>query len=54
MFFANNDWVVHSSVLPQNFGLLRVDFETNSVGCFVRRSAFCRASICMLGRRPKL
>ena len=32
MFSINHDWVVHSSVLPQNLGLLCVDIETNSVG----------------------
>ena len=32
VFSTNHDWVVHSSVLPQNLGLLCVEFETNCVG----------------------
>ena len=36
VFFINHDWVVHSSVLPQNLGLLCADNETNSVGCFAK------------------
>ena len=40
MFSINHDWVVHSSVLPQNLGLLCVDFETNSAGCFAKTFSF--------------
>ena len=40
VFSTNHDWVVHSSVLPQNFSLLCVDFENNSVGCFPKTFSF--------------
>ena len=36
VFSINKNWVVHSSVLPQNLGFLCIDSETNSVGCFAK------------------
>ena len=50
LFSINLDWVVHSSVLPQNFGLLCVDLENNCVGCFARTFSFCWESWCLLDR----
>ena len=52
VFSINHDRFIHSSVLPSNLGLLYVDLETNSVGCFAQTFSFCWASWCLLGRRP--
>ena len=51
VFSSNHELVINCSVLPQNLGLLCVDFETNSACCFAKTFSFLLGILVFTGYR---